>query len=95
MCAADFDLNKIEEARAVAAVKGVFVDFLSLEGVTKIDLNPLDAERLMQAYFALEAPFETKKPHEFKDAIMINVVKQYQKKILERIVIVSDDFGFR
>lgn len=95
ICTADFDLNRIDEARAVAAVKGAFIDFLSLEGVIKIDLNPLDAERLMQAYFALEAPFETKKPHEFKDAIMINAVKQYQKKVLEKIVIVSADSSFR
>ena len=95
MCIENFDLNKIDEVHAVAAVKDTFADFLSLDGVTKIDLNPLDAELLMQAYFALEAPFETKKPHEFKDAIMINAVKQYQKKVLEQIVIVSDDLGFR
>lgn len=92
---ADFELNKIDEDAAIAAVKGSFVDFLSLDGVTKIELNPLDAERLMQAYFSSKAPFETKKPHEFKDAIMINAVKQYQKKALEQIVVVSDDAGFR
>lgn len=49
----------------------------------------------MQAYFSSEAPFETKKPHEFKDAIMINAVKQYQKKVLGQIVVVSDDASFR
>ncbi len=95
MCTEDFALNKIDEAHAVASIKDAFADFLSLDGVTKIDLNPLDAERLMQAYFALEAPFETKKPHEFKDAIMINAVKQYQKKVHDQIAIVSDDSGFR
>lgn len=95
MCTEDFDLNIIDEDHAVSAIIDAFVDFLSLDGVTKIDLNPLDAERLMQAYFALEAPFETKKPHEFKDAIMIKAVKQYQAKVLEQIVIVSDDIGFR
>ena len=95
MCTEDFALNKIDEAHVVASIKDAFADFLSLDGVTKIDLNPLDAERLMQSYFALEAPFETKKPHEFKDAIMINAVKQYQKKVHDQIVIVSDDSGFR
>lgn len=90
-----FELNQIDEVIAVNSVKAAFGEFLSLDGVIKIDLNPLDAEQLMQSYFLSEAPFETKKPHEFKDAIMINAVKQYQKKTNERIVIVSNDGGFR
>ncbi len=91
----DFELNIINEDAAIAAVKDSLLRFLSMDGVIKIELNPLDAEQLMQAYFSSEAPFETKKPHEFKDAIMINAVKQYQKNVLERIIVVSDDKGFR
>ncbi len=90
-----FELNQIDEVIAVNSVKAAFGEFLSLDGVIKIDLNPLDAEQLMQSYFLSEAPFETKKPHEFKDAIMINAVKQYQKNTHERIVVVSNDDGFR
>ena len=70
-------------------------DFLSLAGVRQIPLNPLDAEQLMADYFQGKPPFESKKPYEFKDAIMINAVKTYQKSINEHIVIVSNDDGFR
>ena len=70
-------------------------DFLSLAGVCQIPLNPLDAEQLMADYFQGKPPFESKKPYEFKDAIMINAVKTYQKSINEYIVIVSNDDGFR
>ena len=70
-------------------------DFLSLAGVNQIPLNPLDAEQLMADYFQGKPPFESKKPYEFKDAIMINAVKSYQKSINEHIVIVSNDDGFR
>ena len=65
-------------------------DFLSLAGVNQIPLNPLDAEQLMADYFQGKPPFESKKPYEFKDAIMINAVKSYQKSINEHIVIVSN-----
>ena len=92
---AAFDLDQIDENQAVTGVKDSLNEFLSLNGVTKIDLNPLDAEGLMQAYFTSQAPFETKKPCEFKDAIMINAVKQYQKKVQEQIMIISNDDGFR
>ena len=70
-------------------------DFLSLAGVCQIPLNPLDAEQLIADYFQGKPPFESKKPYEFKDAIMINAVKTYQKSINEHIVIVSNDDGFR
>lgn len=70
-------------------------EFLSLAGVSQISLNPLDAEQLMKDYFQGKPPFESKKPYEFKDAIMINAVKKYQKDVGEQIVIVSKDEGFR
>lgn len=91
----DFGLNEIDENTVIATTKDSFVGFLSSDGVIKIELNPLDAEQLMQSYFNSEAPFETKKPYEFKDAIMINAVRQYQQTTLEQIVVVSSDDGFR
>lgn len=48
----------------------------------------------MNNYFNKIPPFETKKPYEFKDAIMINAIKHYQKAINEKVFIVSNDKGF-
>lgn len=70
-------------------------DFVGLDGVEQIPLNPLDAEKLLADYFNQNPPFESKKPNEFKDAIMINAIKQFQKTSKNRIYIVSNDEGFR
>lgn len=70
-------------------------EFLAMDGVECISLNPLDAEKLLDDYFNMVAPFEKKKPDEFKDAIMINAVKQYQASCGEEVCIVSSDEGFR
>lgn len=89
---------KIEELKVESVVTSVidkFMNFLNLDGVEEIPLNPLDADKLFDDYFAGNAPFEKKKPYEFKDAIMINAVKNYQKSIKEQICVVSDDEGFR
>ena len=90
-----FDFEQIDPDEAVEAVKNKLQEFLSLDGVSKIELNPIDADELMDAYFRGKPPFETKKPYEFKDAIMINSIKQYQKCVNEPILIVSEDEGFR
>lgn len=42
-------------------------------------LQEIDMEEIMQDYFEKKAPFETQKPNEFKDAIMIKALKNYQK----------------
>lgn len=91
----NFDLCPISEEVAVRTIIDSLSSFLSMDGVYQIDLNPLDAERLMIDFFQGNFPFESKKPYEFKDAIMINAVIQYQKKIGEKIVVVSNDNGFR
>ena len=73
-----FNLGEIKIEDAVDAVVGGLSEFLSLDGVIKIDLNPLDAEQMMDDYFQCRLPFENKKPYEFKDAIMINAIRNYQ-----------------
>ena len=76
-------------------IKGKLDVFLGLDGVKCIPLNPLDAEKIIADYFAENPPFEKKKPYEFKDAIMINAIKNYQEKTGEEICVVSSDEGFR
>ena len=95
MAISEFKLNAVDEEKAISAILENLTEFFSMDGVEQIDLNPLNAEHLMRDYFCGIPPFETKKPHEFKDAIMINAVKQYQQKVQEKIIVVSNDDGFR
>lgn len=95
MSISQFSLCAVNEEDAARAVFENLSEFFSLDGVEQIDLNPLDAEQLMSDYFQGNLPFESKKPYEFKDAIMINAVKQYQQRVQETIIVVSDDEGFR
>lgn len=89
------DLHSLDPEKVITQIKDKLDVFLGLDGVKCISLNPLDAEQLMGDYFHSVAPFEKKKPYEFKDAIMVNAVKQYQKECGEEICIVSSDSGFR
>lgn len=75
-------------------INSQFDMYLSDTGAIQISLNPLDAENLMEDYFSKRLPFEKTKPYEFKDAIMINAIKQYQKKYRKQICLVSSDEGF-
>lgn len=90
-----YSMPEISEEEAIDAVLSEFNNLLGLEGVQCISLNPLDAEELMADYFGQKPPFETKKPYEFKDAIVIKAIKTYQKSKDEKIYVVSDDEGFR
>lgn len=90
-----YRIPEIEVIDAVGYLKKKLDDFLAIDGVESISLNPLNAEELLDNYFNGVVPFETKKPYEFKDAIMINAVKNYQKDCGESICIVSNDKGFR
>ena len=90
-----YSMSEISEDEAINDVLGAFDDFLGLEGVKCISLNPINAEELMEDYFEQRPPFETKKPYEFKDAIVIKAIKAFQKSQDEKIYVVSDDEGFR
>lgn len=89
------DVNELKVESVVTSVIEKIMDFQKLDGVKEIPLNPLNADKLFEDYLAGNPPFETKKPNEFKDAIMINAVKNYQKSKGEQICIVSSDEGFR
>lgn len=89
------EINELKVESIVTSVIDKLMDFQELDGVKEIPLNPLDADKLFEDYFAGNPPFEEQKPYEFKDAIMINAIKNYQKNIGEQICIVSSDEGFR
>lgn len=90
-----FNLNELDEDQVVDSVIAKLNDFISISSSEQISLNPLDAEKLLDDYFKQIPPFESKKPNEFKDAIMINAVKQFQSNTKQQICIVSNDKGFR
>lgn len=90
-----FKLSKIDKTEAIKLVESKFNEFISLNNVHLIPLNPLNAEELMDDYFKQNPPFESKKPSEFKDAIIINALKKYQDSTGQEICIVSNDEGFR
>ena len=89
------DINELKIESVVTSVIEKLMDFQKLDGVKEIPLNPVNADKLFEDYFAGNPPFEAKKPNEFKDAIMINAIKNYQKTIGEPICVVSSDEGFR
>ncbi len=91
----DLSIQEISIHDFVRDRKDKLQSFFDLANVESISLNPLNAEMLMDDYFNMNPPFESKKPHEFKDAIMINAIRNYQRAANEKICIVSDDAGFR
>ncbi len=93
--AEDLSIAEISATDFIENRKNKLRELLELAGVESISLNPLDAEKLMDDYFQQRPPFENQKPFEFKDAIMINAIRNYQKDNKETICIVSDDDGFR
>lgn len=91
----DFNLDKFDSTVTIEHIKKKFMDFLSRDEVHCISMNPVDAEVLMQDYFEGNPPFEEKKPYEFKDALIINAIKQFRKTIDMDVCVVSQDIGFR
>lgn len=88
-------LIEMNEIQAIDVVINSFHDFLKQNHVEIFSLQEIDIEEIMQDYFEKKAPFETQKPNEFKDAIMIKALKNYQKKLDEKIIVISSDKGFR
>lgn len=60
----------------------------------KIPLD-IDIKLILEDHFNLNLPFEKKKPNEFKDAFVIQMIKNYQMVENEKIYIISNDKGFR
>lgn len=88
-------LIEMDEIQAIDAVINSFHDFLNQNRAEIFSLQEIDMEEIMQDYFEKKAPFEMQKPNEFKDAIMIKALKNHQKKLNERIIVISSDKGFR
>ena len=88
-------LIEMDEIQAIDVVINSFHDFLNQNRAEIFSLQEIDMEEIMQDSFEKKAPFEMQKPNEFKDAIMIKALKNHQKKLNERIIVISSDKGFR
>lgn len=73
--------------------------FLTDCSVKRISTNGVDVERILDDYFAnpQKAPFESKKPEEFKDAIAVESIICELSNLQEGEIycVISDDNGFR
>lgn len=87
-------MEKISEKEIIDFVIAKFHDFLTRNNKLSFTLDGISVEEVMQDYFNQNPPFEMSKPKEFKDAIMIKALKNYQKSIDENIVVISNDKGF-
>ncbi len=86
---------RVDEVQAIQSLTSGFENYLSRVEAEVFPIEGIGIEELMEDYYHMNPPFEPKKPKEFKDAIMIKALKNYQKYIGEEIHILSDDEGFR
>ena len=86
---------RVDEVQAIQSLTSGFENYLSRVEADVFPIEGIGIEELMEDYYHMNPPFEPKKPKEFKDAIMIKALKNYQKYIGEEIHILSDDEGFR
>ncbi len=87
-------LEKLDENEVIDLVISKFDDFLDQNNRRKFLLDGISVEEVMRDYFQMNPPFEMSKPKEFKDAIMIKALKQFQQELDEKIVVISKDIGF-
>lgn len=94
-------LEKLKSEEMEALCLQRFRDFLSITKAEMLPANSIDTEAMITDYFLQNAPFQKKKPDEFKDAIIIRAFKEYlssQSQKRENGVtycVVSEDNGFR
>ena len=87
----------IREISADAAVDDIQADFRKLlaeEGMVQIPLDPVSADRLISDYYGGQPPFENKRSLGFRDAIVINALRNYARA-KDLICVVSKDEEFR
>ena len=90
----EYSLREIPPEKAVEEIHAGFRRFLSMDGVTRIPLDPVSADKLISDYYGGQPPFENKKDMGFQDAIVINALRQYAKAT-DLVCVVSSDKEFR
>lgn len=87
--------RKIDENEMIKDLQQKWDSYLEECKAIKIPINNVDMDKIIEKYFKKLLPFESKKPTEFKDAIIIDSLIKYQESIGKKIFVVSADKGFR
>ena len=86
----------LDSEKMISEIRDNWDRFLSECIAEKIDINTVDVDDIVNKYFKKLLPFENKKPYEFKDAIIIDSIRQYASCYpKEEIYVVAKDKGFR
>lgn len=89
-------ISKIKSEEMINDLRKYWDDFIANTNATKIPINEVDVDGIVDKYFQKKYPFENKKPTEFKDAICVDSILKYGDKITDdKIYVVSTDKGFR
>lgn len=89
-------ISLIDVDKMVASLQERWDLYLKECNAIKIPINMVDVDDIVSRYFNKRYPFENKKPYEFKDAIIIDSIRQYYDCVEdEEIYAVARDKGFR
>ncbi|WP_026659704.1 PIN domain-containing protein [Butyrivibrio sp. AC2005] len=89
-------ISSLDSDKMINEIRANWDKFLNECIAEKIDINTVDVDEIVNKYFKRLLPFENKKPYEFKDAIIIDSIRQYAScNPREEIYVVSKDKGFR
>lgn len=89
-------LTALDSEKMIYEIRANWDNFLKECVAEKIGISTVDVDDIVGKYFKKILPFENKKPYEFKDAIIIDSIRQYAACYPnEEIYVVARDKGFR
>jgi hypothetical protein len=89
-------ISSLDSDKMINEIRTNWDRFLNESIAEKIDINNADIDDIVSKYFKKILPFENKKPYEFKDAIIIDSIRQYSSRNPDKeIYVVARDKGFR
>ena len=89
-------LSPLDSDEMISELQNNWDSYLKDCYAEEINIDTVDINDIVDRYFRKRPPFETKKPYEFKDAIIIDSLRQYSfENPDDQIYVVSHDKGFR
>lgn len=81
--------------RIIEYTNKCFSEFITTTNCEIIDTHAVSIDNLLSDHFEMRPPFEPDKPCEFKDAIIVHSLRNYQHEKGKPILVVSGDAGFK
>lgn len=95
IAAFDFIFQEIDIGKLNMTIEQQFEEYINDKNVIIIDNDMINLNKVLDDYFNIKPPFEkTKKRNEFKDAFIINILKNYSQKKRIQVHMISSDVGF-